>query len=109
MESYKDWSYNDFLTFMLIYAASADLMIRDEEKEFINEKIGAGRLEALLEFFDANSDYENLQIIMSFKDKYYPTDEKKEQLLEDMKGVFMADNSSGILEENQLMMIRKVL
>ena len=27
----NDWTYNEFLAFLLIYAAAADLIIKDEE------------------------------------------------------------------------------
>ena len=55
------------------------------------------------------NDYDRLQMIMSYKEKYYPQEEDKQKLLDDMKDVFMADDEFSHQEELIFSAIKKIL
>ncbi len=108
-ESLEKWSYNEFLVFLLIYTASADFSISDEEEKMMIDKIGPEKYHRMRELFRRQSDYESLQTILYFQDKYYPRPEDKEALVRDMKKLLLTDRDFSILEQNMMLIMKKLL
>lgn len=110
MKTYLEkWSYDEFLTFLLMYASAADFTISDEEKKMMTDKIGHERYNQIAKLFKNQSDYESLQTILFFEDKYYPRPEDKEIILQDLKKLLLADRDLTTLESNMLLIMKKIL
>jgi hypothetical protein len=107
--SINDWSYNQFLAFLLMYSASSDYKFTQEEKEFIKSHTGDVSFSQIEEVLNEYSDYEIVQTIMSFKDKYYPTTNEKEKIFEDMKKLFLLDETFSPNEQNLYRALRELL
>lgn len=105
----NDWTYKEFLAFLLIYAASADFIIKDEEVEVICQKVGEESYKKIMKVYDKSNDYGHIQTILSYKEKYYPSEDEKQKILEDMKDVFMADDEFSSQEQLIFNAIKKIL
>ena len=94
----NQWNYNDFLAYILLYAATIDMDVTVEEKEFLFSKIDKKKYEDVLYVFKKENDGERLKTIISFKDKFYKDDEAKDKLLRDIKEMFLTDQKFSPLE-----------
>ncbi|MBT3252189.1 MAG: hypothetical protein HN729_07160 [Candidatus Marinimicrobia bacterium] len=103
------WSYNDFKAYLLLYAANADLIVVKEEEDILKQIVSKKRLSKLKKLYSASSDYEIIQTIMSFKEKYFSSDDEKDKLLDEIKKLFMADSDYSILEKNTFIALQKIL
>ena len=105
----SSWTYEDFLTYLMLYAANADLVINEEEKEMLFTKVSLEDYGHVHKIFEKENDYERLQTIKSFKDSYYNTTQAQEKLLRDLKDMFMADEEYNSIENAFFMGLKKVL
>ena len=96
----QDWTYNQFLAFLLLYCARADYSITDAEKKFIRSKTDNIDLKVIRDEFDKLPEYEIIQIILYFKEKYYNTPELRNKMYDDIKELFLADGNYTFNEEN---------
>jgi len=93
-----EWSYDDFITFVMIYAAYADFKIVEAEKDIIVDKIGLDRYIELYRFFRKNRDAENIAIIVDLKKKYIETPEQQAELFQYVNNIINADGIVNVLE-----------
>jgi len=108
-QQYENWSYDEFLTFFLISAANADLEIKEEEKEFILSKVDEGIFNKVKNKFDKNSDYECLQIIQSFKGKYYQSGKDVKRIYADIINLLQIDETYNQMERAFMMLMKRVI
>lgn len=106
---YPSWSYNDFLAYLLLFAAVADFKITPEEKEFLFSRVDIDNYEHIHKEFDKANDYERLQTIMSFREKYFGTDEQKLGLFNDLKDMFLADDHYPSVEKAIFTGLKRIL
>lgn len=103
------WSYNEFLTFLLIYIAHVDMEFAEEEKTMIQKNVGVKTYNKMLETFDSMSDYAAYQAILDYKGVYYPTADQKAELMEKIKDLFHADGEFNIMEKELLHFLDKMM
>jgi hypothetical protein len=103
------WNYNEFLTYILIYAAHADLEFSSEEREVIKSQIDHEKAAHLLEEFQQSSDYEKIQIIQAYKGLYYPTNERRDEILYRIRTLFESDGKFDVMERNMFRMLKKIM
>lgn len=108
MEEVK-YSYNEFLGMLLIYVAHVDMDFSEDEKKLIKQKIGNQAMNKVLADFEEMSDFQAFQTILSYKGIYFPTAEQKEELLEDMKRLFLADGDYSTLEKETFHFLEKLM
>lgn len=85
-----DYSLNDFLAYVMIYAADADFVITEEEEAHIRNVVGDNTYIAMLDLFDSHNDAETVAFISQLK-KQYLNEESNEALLKIVKEVFLVD------------------
>ena len=105
----QNWTYNDYLAYLMIYAASADLNFHDSEIETIRKRVGDECYDKVMEVFGEGNDMTKIQVIMDFKEKFIPDDETKQKVLDDMQSVFNADEDYGQAEQSIFVAVRKLL
>lgn len=104
-----NWDFNTFQAFVLIYASHADMEFTDDEKAQIKKSISPKKFEELYAQFNNLTDYQVLELILSYKEKYFSTQAEKEHLLNEMKKLFNADGEYSSLEKELLMFLNKLL
>ncbi len=90
MDNYSDYTVNEFLAYVMIYAANADFVINKSEEQVIIDKVGEETYSKMLSLFKHHNDAQTVEFIQELK-KIYITDNKNEQLLSLVKKVFLAD------------------
>jgi hypothetical protein len=103
------WNQQEFLAFTLMYAAHVDIDFSEEEKEKIKSIVDEETYDKLYETFTGMSDYSALETILSYKGLYYPTHDRKNELLDQMKALFESDGDFSIMEKELLMFLEKLM
>ena len=109
MKDHPKWNFEEFTTFLLMYASKADLELSAEEEELMKKRLDPRYYDSVKEVYDNSSDYEIIQIIMSYKGLYFPTLSRTEELLSLLKKQFFADGEFSTLEKNTFRLLKKLL
>lgn len=105
----NNWDFNTFLAFLLIYASHADLEFSESEKEQIKKRVSLEKFEQLHALFDDMTDYQVLELILSYKSRYFSTEEEKNTILTEMRMLFEADGEYSAFEKELAMFLEKLL
>lgn len=103
------WNYSEFLTFVLIHAAYADLELTKDEQDTIVNRFGKGMFDKILKQYEEMGEYDRLEEIMKYKGVYYPTVERKQIILDEMRKIFEADGVYSKLEVNLKEFLERLL
>jgi hypothetical protein len=87
----EEWTYDDFLGYLLIYASHADFNVQREEVRKIIQEIGRSEYSKLNSIFDKQSDAEHAEIIAYLGTKFCTTPEAKEKILNELQTLLFAD------------------
>lgn len=104
-----DWTYKEFVAFLLIQIALVDMKFTIEEKAIIRAKTGEGTYDKMMDIFNKMNDYQVYETILSYKEKYYPEEEQKNKLIKDIKDVLDADLEFTVMEKELLFFMNKIL
>ena len=104
-----DWIFDEFLAFLLIYASHVDFDFSDEEKEEIEKIVSKKIFDEVYAHFQTLTDYQALELILSYKDVYFSTDEEKETLFKEMHNLFNIDGDFSTLEKELLLFLKKLM
>ncbi len=109
MDIQTDWNYDEFATFLMIYASHVDLEFSDAEKDRIKTQISEATFQKMYQAFKDKSDFESLQTILAYKGLYYPTEARKGELLDKVKMIFFADGEYSQMEMELLHFFKKLM
>ncbi len=109
MEKELNWNANEFITFLLLHASHADLEFTDDEKESIMERVSPDVFEQIYASYEEMGEFEILQTILDYKGLYYPTIDRKNELLDLVKKQFQADGVVSSLEKSLMLFLEKLL
>lgn len=97
------------MAFTLLYAAHVDIEFSEEEKTKIQSLIDEKTYEEIYAQFNDMSDYKALEVILSYKGLYFPTPDRKAQLLSDIESLFEVDGDYSIMEKELLNFLEKLM
>ena len=80
-----NWSYNEFLAFLMIYGAEMNQHLTHDELDFIKTRTGIQDIAKIKEKVDSMSDMEGIELIDSYKSKYLSTEESKAKVKNDLE------------------------
>lgn len=109
MKEVSNWSKKDFQAYVLLYAATADFVVKEEERNMILDKVSESDLKSMQAAFDNESDYSRLQKIILYKELNAPSKNEMENLLMEVTALFKSDGKVDTLEQNLLGALRKLL
>lgn len=104
-----NWTYTEFLAFLLLHAANDDLSADKKEIELIESKVGADTVKVISEKMEYLNDSQQLDLLLSYQDRYFSDEESKQKIYADMKEVYMVDHEFSILEQNAFRMLKKLI
>jgi thiosulfate/3-mercaptopyruvate sulfurtransferase len=94
-----NWTYEEFLCFVLIYISHSDMEFTDAERLNIVQKSGNEVFQKQIEFFDDVNDFQALNIILQYKAKYFANEDQIQVLLNDVKDQFLTDGYTDVEKE----------
>ena len=103
------WNFQEFTTFLLLYAADADFVITSEEKDFILQRANMKIFQKVWDDYKEMNDFDKIQTILTYKATHYPTLTQKNELIDLIKEEFNSDGNFTILEKNLLLTLNKLM
>lgn len=103
------WNFKEFSAFLLIYAAYADNVFSPEEETMILSKVNQETLKGIEEEFQSMNDKDVIETILAYKGLYFPTNERKKELLAMVKKEFFVDGEFSQIEESLLIALRRIM
>ncbi len=105
----NDWTYTEFLGFLLLHAANDDLEADQREIELIEAKVGVDIVKIVSRHMKDLNDIQQLDLLLSYQGRYFADEESKQKIYADMKEVYMADNDFSVMEQNAFRMLKKII
>ncbi len=109
IENKQNWNFHEFKVYLLLYAANADFELTKEEKQLIHSKCSKSEYKHIHNVFENDSDYDQIETILSFKDKFYPTEEDTVKLLKEINDLLIVDHELDLYEKNFFRILQKIL
>lgn len=110
MEAVEHWTYEDFLTFLLLMAASADFNVTEKEKEAIINKVGVEEFNKVKEEFDLQNDAQRIDTISTLYRRFESRIGGKEKLINHLTEIFELNRHGvNVLDQELMIMINKIL
>jgi thiosulfate/3-mercaptopyruvate sulfurtransferase len=72
---------NEFMMYLLLYAAHADFKLTEEEKSLITSTACNNTYSNVFRQFEQDNDYARLNTILSYRQQYYPKEDDVERVL----------------------------
>ena len=105
----QHWSQDDFLAFLTIFGACADMDFSEVEKDWIKDRFGEEAFEKGRHLYKQQSDYENIQTIMAMKERFFPGDQGHKVLVGTLKKLFSVDHDFSQMEKLVLRGLEKLI
>jgi catalase len=108
-ENYEEWSFDEFVLFLLMHAAASDLDVSIEEENHIIAKYSKEKYEEVKGFYQFQTDFDKMLIIHHFKDEVLKTESEKEKVYKIIEELFHADGEYSADEKNLMITLRTIL
>ena len=104
-----DWTYEEFSTFAMLYAASVNTDVEPEDEAIIRRQADEATYQKMKAVFSECSDIKCIDILRTYHDKYMSDEASRQRLLDDVKKLFEADDRYTTFERELVRMFRMVL
>ena len=109
MPDIPKWNEKEYRTFLLIHASHADLEFTDDERQAIVDIVSTETFEEIYGQYEEMGEYEIIKTIIDYKGLYFPTLDRKEELLSIIQKQFSADGNVSKLEKSLILFLNKLL
>ena len=93
-----EWTYNEFITFLLIHASYADLEFTEPERLAILKLVSQEMFDEIYTYYNSLGEYEKLEVIMTSKDRFILSQDDKRKMMNLLSDQFIADGMVTKLE-----------
>ena len=93
------WSKDEFLAYLLIYAAQINQIETDEEKEFIESRFDSKLLKNVYNEIKNDNDYQRIQKVMVYTYQNNFLSQDLEDLLKEIKELLLCDGKFDVTEQ----------
>ena len=93
-----EWTYNEFITFLLIHASYADLEFTEPERLAILKLVSQEMFDEIYTYYNSLGEYEKLEVIMTSKDRFILRQDDKRKMMNLLSDQFIADGMVTKLE-----------
>jgi len=109
MEDIKlSWTKDEFLAYLLIYAAQINQIETEEEKEFIESRFDSKILKKVYKEINSDNDYQRIQKVMvyTYQENYLSQD--LDHLLKEIKELLLCDGKFDVTEQALYHYLKKI-
>ena len=102
------WTKDEFLAYLLIYAAQINQIETEEEKEFIESRFDSKILKKVYKEIDSDNDYQRIQKVMvyTYQENYLSQD--LDHLLKEIKELLLCDGRFDVTEQALYYYLKKI-
>lgn len=104
-----NWTYEEFSTFAMLYAASVNADVEPDDLNLIRQRVDENTFDKMKSVFDQCSDIKCIDILRAYHDRYMADEASRQRLLDDVKILFEADDRYTNFERELVRMFRMVL
>lgn len=104
-----NWTKDELVAYILLYAAHSDLEENNHERTLITEKVNRDNFESIYDEFNNDNDFQSIQKIVASLEKHNYSKTDLDQLLLDIKALFFADGDFDIREHSMLLFLKRIL
>ena len=106
MES--NWTKNELVAYILLYAAQSDLIESNKERNIILSKVDMKTFDKIHKEFEQDNDYQSIQKILIGLEAYDYSKMDIDLLLSDIKELFFADGDYDASEQGIYNLLNKL-
>lgn len=103
------WNYQDYLTYLYLFAAHEDYEVDREEKSWIISRVGREEYTKVNQQFSKNRETDHLEIIQHFGINYCSSNNEKRKVLKDLRNMFNSNGHFSSIEQVLLLGIGRLL
>ena len=107
MGKYKSWTEEEFRAYLFLYAADSNFEYNAEEKSFIRSKFDSKTHETIKSETDDLNDFQRSKIISDYIKLKSIKQKKLDQMLDEIKEVYLADGMFDQYEQSVFKMLTK--
>ena len=105
----SNWTKEELVAYILLYAAHCNLDIDNHEKNVIISKVDMQTFQKVHDEFDKDNDYQSIQKIIAGLKAHHYTKMDIDLLLADIKLLFFADGDFNVSERTMYKLLKKLL
>ena len=109
MGNYINWTEEEFKAYLCIYAAESNFEYHIEEKKLIELKFSPETINKIKEETDDLNDYQRSHIIVEYVRSKDYSQEQIEEMLAEMKEVYLSDGNFDKYEQSIYNMLKKIM
>ncbi|MBC8310777.1 MAG: deoxyribose-phosphate aldolase [Candidatus Marinimicrobia bacterium] len=102
------WTIEEFQAYLYLYAVQANLSESVEEQEFIGSNLNADLVKRMRKEIGKDNDYQRVQKVMGFIDANNYSKEDLENLLNEVKEIFLCDDKFDSSEKQLFSFLKKL-
>jgi hypothetical protein len=106
---FENWTYEEYHTFVMLYAANSDGEISDKERDLITQESSAVTYAKIKSLFQACDDNQALDVIFSYSEKYCANQADRDRILADMQSIYQADSDFEQIEKGVHQLFKRML
>lgn len=103
-----DWTKDELVAYILLFAANADFKESAEERNLIISKVDLKTYDEIHDEFKSDNDYQGLKKITASLEQHNYNQNDIDLLLEDIKVLFFEDDDFDITEQNMLKSLKRL-
>ena len=103
------WNKKEFLAFLMLHIANADLELSREELMVIDSLVDEKQFFQIQQVWNKCNDIECINIIRTLRNKLFPGDKGKELLISEMTNLAKSDQQFNLSEEIMILSLKKLL
>ena len=109
MEDIKlSWTRDEFIAYLLIYAAQANQIETKEEKEFIKARVDSKILKNIYKEINSDNDYQRIQKVMVYTYQNNILSQDLDDLLKEIKELLLCDGKFDATEQALYHYLKKI-
>ena len=109
MEDIKlSWTKDEFLAYLIIYAAQINQIETEEEKEFIKSRFDSKTLKKIYKEINSDNDYQRIQKVMVYTYQKNYLSHDLDHLLKEIKELLLGDGKFDATEQALYHYLKKI-
>jgi len=108
-EFQTNWTKDELIAYILLYAAKADYIETKEEQEIVLARVSKERFDKIHNELDNDNDYVSVQKISDTMHEFNFSNKDIEAIISEIKALFLSDGNFDVLEQNLFRGLKRLL
>jgi len=105
----SNWTKEEFIAYILLYATKANFVETPEEKEIILSKVNAQSYQKIHKELDKDNDFQSIQKILANLSKFNYTKRNIDLLISEIRMLYLSDGECNSNENTMFLGLKRLL